>query len=967
MDNLLTFFNHYFSIFYFYLPLGIIGAWRWLVWVFKKIVGLYYKSQKNSYSASVSIITPIYNEDPEILKKALFTWIKNYPKEIIAVIDYTDKSSIAIFRKFAKTFSGARLIITKKPGKREALADGIKAATGELVALVDSDTLWSANLIKNSLPPFIDPKVAGVTVRQNVLRTESLAQKIFDIQLDLRYFDEFPFLAAGGDALVCLSGRTSLYRRRVVLPMCDDLVHETFLGKPLISGDDKRLTYLVLKNGWKVAYQKNARVFTPGVWDLKTYMQQRLRWTRNSLRADLKAMWEGWTWKHPALAFFQVDKVIQAFAIILSPIYFFVSLYLGLYLGAALIFAWWFISRAIKIYPHLRRKPEHILVLPFFVLFTFMSAFIKIYALFTLNTHSWITRWDKARLPQFRFLQYVPAYGMSAMLFIVLTLLVYGQKEGFRFPQSQLISPKIAQDSFVRTSDLRLENTEKILGSTNYIDEKGELITKYSVQTGDNLSSIAYKFGVELEDLVQANSPILPNYRLIEPNLTLSIPYQGLKISPTKAYNREIKNLPPLLIDYSKKTNKIIVSGRGNEVSLPLIADKVGPAILQKTDNKEWTLRANLHVQVGVKLNLESAEVEWLKLASNNEGFVWIRSSGGAISINGVKITSWDENAKDYDKNDKDGRSFIMAKYSGRMDIYNSELAYLGYYPFSSESASSYGVSWKIPDNSFGSYLMTGEVKDSKFHHNYFGAYTYGATGMVWLNNQFYSNIQYGLDPHDDSNGFLVEGNSAFDNGNHGIIFSKRCINNVIRGNLTYNNKLHGIMLDRNSNNNLVENNIVYGNRDGIALYDSSNNTIRNNEIYQNERGIRANTASQNNLVLSNQIYSSSQFGIYLYGDANSNVIKNNFISKNGSGIYIKTKANELVDNEIKSNRNGIYLLDNASDNKIKNNKIVKNRRYGIYSKTNFGATNFLGENVIEENGYNLFSLDLTNNLISSN
>lgn len=439
MEHLLVNIQESLSTIWFYLPIGLIGIWRWTVWIIKKIIGSFYTVKKNNFSASVSIVIPVYNEDPNVFKKALLSWKENQPFEIIAVIDYTDQSSIEIFKTSAKTFKHSHLIVTEKPGKRAALVDGIQFARGDIIALVDSDTIWAPNVIHNSLPPFLDTKVAGVTTRQNVLQPKTLAQKLFDIQLDSRYFDEYPFLGAAGDALVCLSGRTAFYRRDVISPMCHDLEHETFMGKKVISGDDKRLTYLVLEQGWKVAYQKNARVFTPGMETMKSYMKQRLRWTRNSLRADTRALLAGWPFRHPALAFFQIDKIIQSFTLILSPIYFFISLYYGLYFGAFFIVVWWFISRAIKMHPHLERRPEDISLLPFYVLFTFASAIMRIYALFTLNTQGWITRWDKSRLAKFTTLHLVPPYAMTCLVFILLSSLVLNFKQDTKntFPKTK--------------------------------------------------------------------------------------------------------------------------------------------------------------------------------------------------------------------------------------------------------------------------------------------------------------------------------------------------------------------------------------------------------------------------------------------------------------------------------------------------------------------------------------------------
>lgn len=292
------------------------------------------------------------------------------------------------------------------------------------------------------------------------------------------------------------------------------------------------------------------------------------------------------------------------------------------------------------------------------------------------------------------------------------------------------------------------------------------------------------------------------------------------------------------------------------------------------------------------------------------------------------------------------------------MDIIDSDLGYLGFYPRNSQDQSSYGVSWKLPDGMVGKYFVTGEMKNSKFHDNYFGAYTYGATGMIWQGNEFYNNIEYGLDPHDDSNGFLVENNVSHDNGNHGIIFSKRCINNIIRNNVSYNNALHGIMLDRNSNNNIVEGNTVYNNKDGIALYDSTNNVIRNNKIQNNQRGLRANTGAKENKVLNNELTGNTQYGVFFYGQAHANTVSGNNLTGNSVAMYIKTSSNIISANSITQNKTGILFIDYAANNKVNDNTIKSNSTAGIYSKTVANVKNWLGQNDISGNGKDLTSSD---------
>ena len=57
----------------------MIGLWRWSVWLFKEIIGSSYKPKKEDYEATVSVVSPVYNEDPKIFAAALESWKKNNP------------------------------------------------------------------------------------------------------------------------------------------------------------------------------------------------------------------------------------------------------------------------------------------------------------------------------------------------------------------------------------------------------------------------------------------------------------------------------------------------------------------------------------------------------------------------------------------------------------------------------------------------------------------------------------------------------------------------------------------------------------------------------------------------------------------------------------------------------------------------------------------------------------------------
>jgi hypothetical protein len=48
------------------------------------------------------------------------------------------------------------------------------------------------------------------------------------------------------------------------------------------------------------------------------------------------------------------------------------------------------VGRSIKILPHLRRRPDDILLVPVFVAINFLMALVKLYALVTIREQKWI-------------------------------------------------------------------------------------------------------------------------------------------------------------------------------------------------------------------------------------------------------------------------------------------------------------------------------------------------------------------------------------------------------------------------------------------------------------------------------------------------------------------------------------------------------------------------------------------------
>jgi parallel beta-helix repeat protein len=402
-------------------------------------------------------------------------------------------------------------------------------------------------------------------------------------------------------------------------------------------------------------------------------------------------------------------------------------------------------------------------------------------------------------------------------------------------------------------------------------------------------------------------------------------------------------------------------------ITIPQIAAALAnPALLQDQGGGAWLLQANMVINATARLDATSASIGWLRLDSTpnrTPAYVSITANGGYLNIQNIMVTSWQTISNGVDLDYSDGRSYLLARNGGRMDVVASEVAYLGY-----TDGEPSGMSWRgrgtanRPETG-----STGKILNSNIHDNYFGQYAFAAYGLVVTNNEFHHNVSYGFDPHDGSTGFQVSYNRVYDNGKHGIIFSRNCTNNLISHNEVFNNAQHGIMMDRGSNNNTISDNLVYGNDDGIAIFESSNNLIQNNQLHDNARGIRVNATydqtdtfdgiSTNNTIVGNTIDSNTQYGIYLYERADRNTIKLNRVANNAvAGVYIKTGGNSIVNNDIRLNATGISIVGGppstfppggpppvpalelpGDKNSISSNTIEDNDTTGIQLKT---ATN---------------------------
>ena len=268
------------------------------------------------FTPGVTIIIPCFNEETWIRRTIISCINQDYPVDKLEVIVIDDHSTDKSVEKIKETIAElsekeARydvkdrlscFVQPKNAGKREAMAVGAKLAKHDLVVFVDSDSFLNPFAIYNIVQPFKDKDMGGVSGRTDVANTYT--NGLTKMQA-VRYYISFRIMKAAEayfDAVTCLSGPLSCYRKDLVLENMDAWLNQTFLGQKATFGDDRSMTNFILRKH-RTSYQDTAICATIVPNDYEVFLRQQMRWKRSWLRESINAgrfMWK----KEPFMALF---------------------------------------------------------------------------------------------------------------------------------------------------------------------------------------------------------------------------------------------------------------------------------------------------------------------------------------------------------------------------------------------------------------------------------------------------------------------------------------------------------------------------------------------------------------------------------------------------------------------------------------------------------------------------------------
>jgi cellulose synthase/poly-beta-1,6-N-acetylglucosamine synthase-like glycosyltransferase/peptidoglycan/xylan/chitin deacetylase (PgdA/CDA1 family) len=237
------------------------------------------RRRRRLFLGPVSVIVPAHNEAANIAATVRSLVASDYPQlEVIVVDDGSTDGTARIVRQLR--LAEVKVISQPNAGKPAALNTGIRHARGEILVLVDGDTVFEREAVGRLIQPMRDEQVGAVSGNTKVANRTGLLGRwqhleyVIGFNLDRRLFDV-------ARCMPTVPGAIGAFRRAALRDV-GGVSSQTL-------AEDTDLTMAVIRAGWRVEYAPDAVAWTEAPASLRQLWRQRYRWCYGTMQA---------MWKH---------------------------------------------------------------------------------------------------------------------------------------------------------------------------------------------------------------------------------------------------------------------------------------------------------------------------------------------------------------------------------------------------------------------------------------------------------------------------------------------------------------------------------------------------------------------------------------------------------------------------------------------------------------------------------------------
>lgn len=249
----------------------------------------------------VTVQLPVFNEYYVVRRLIESAARLDYPKDLLQIQildDSTDETSqIAVEetrRLKARGFDITHLHRSNREGfKAGALAEGMTAATGEFLFILDADFVPEPDVLRRTINHFTNPNIGMVQMRWGHLnRNYSLLTKVQALFLDGHLLLEQTARSRSG-RFFNFNGTAGIWRKSCIAD-AGGWHHDTLT-------EDLDLSYRAQMKGWKFVYLPDVVVPAELPVDINGFKSQQHRWTKGSIQTCKKLLPQVWRAPLPLL------------------------------------------------------------------------------------------------------------------------------------------------------------------------------------------------------------------------------------------------------------------------------------------------------------------------------------------------------------------------------------------------------------------------------------------------------------------------------------------------------------------------------------------------------------------------------------------------------------------------------------------------------------------------------------------
>ena len=351
-----------------------------------------------------TVIVPAYNEGNLVYQTLLSIASSDFPQHKLQIlaIDDGSKDDTWYWMQKAKQELGDQITIFQQPsnkGKRHALYRGFNLGTGEVFVTIDSDSIIKTDTLRNLVSPFITDESCGA-VAGNV-RVLNNKNAILPKMLNVSFVMSFEFVRSAESQLgsvLCTPGALAAYRSSAVFNCLPDWINQKFMGRSSDIGEDRAMTNMILKQGKKVLFQRNAIVLTDVPEKYRGLYKMFIRWGRSNVRENIAmAKYVFTDFKSDSKFGTRLLFVNQFLTILMTYPFqlfmlFFIIVHPLLFLSSTLLGILIFASFPAVFYAKKYSVAESLWAYAYSILYTFGLFWISPYAIATAGRSGWLTR-----------------------------------------------------------------------------------------------------------------------------------------------------------------------------------------------------------------------------------------------------------------------------------------------------------------------------------------------------------------------------------------------------------------------------------------------------------------------------------------------------------------------------------------------------------------------------------------------